>query len=59
MTPLARVKNSRNSWKSKATERAEQIRELRKTTTRHRSRIEDLQAQVKALEQKLASKKKR
>ena len=58
MTPLARVKKSRDSWKDKATERAEQIREFRKTSQRHRSRIVELQAQVKQLEQKLASKKK-
>lgn len=58
MTPLARVKRSRDRWKDKATERAEQIRELRKTTARHRSRIEALQAQVKELEQEVVTKKK-
>ncbi len=59
MTPLSRMRRSRDSWKSKATERAEQLREYRKTKARDRQRIGELQARIEQLQDDLSQEKKR
>lgn len=59
MTPLSRMRRSRDSWKSKATERAEQLREYRKTKARDRQRIGALQARIEQLQDDLTQEKKR
>jgi uncharacterized protein YlxW (UPF0749 family) len=58
MHKVTRVRRSRDRWKQKASERAEQLRELRKAKTRDRQRLVGLQAQVAALEQQLEQEKK-
>ena len=56
MKKVARMRRSRDRWK--ATKRAEQIREFRKTKARQQSRIERLQARIEALEQPVSQEKK-
>ena len=58
MHKLSRMRRSRDSWKGKASSRAEQLRELRKTKARQQRRIELLKERVAALEQELSSEKK-
>ena len=58
MHKVTRLRRSRDRWKEKASERAEQLREYRKAKTRDRQRIAGLQAQVAALEQRLEQEKK-
>ncbi len=58
MHKLSRMRRSRDSWKGKATSRAEQLRELRKTKARQQRRIELLKARIARLEQELSSEKK-
>ena len=58
MHKVTRLRRSRDRWKKKASERAEQLREYRKAKTRERQRIAGLQAQVVALEQQLEQEKK-
>lgn len=58
MNKLARLRRSRDSWKSKATERAEQLREFRKTKARYQTRLDGLQARIATLEQQLLQEKK-
>lgn len=59
MLQHSKILQSRDSWKRKAVERAERLREQRKAHTRARQRIERLQAAVKALEQQVVEKKVR
>jgi hypothetical protein len=58
MHKVSRLRRSRDRWKSKAVERAEQLRESRKATARDRQRIASLQAQVATLEQQVGREKK-
>jgi predicted nucleic acid-binding Zn-ribbon protein len=58
MNKLSRLRRSRDSWKSKATERAEQVREFRKTKARYQERLEGLQSRLETLEHQLSQKKK-
>jgi predicted nuclease with TOPRIM domain len=58
MHKLSRMRRSRDSWKGKATNSAEQVRELKKTKVRQQRRIEHLQEHVASLEQALLSEKK-
>ena len=58
MNKLSRMRRSRDSWKGKATSRAEQLREFRKTKARQQRRIEDLKERIATLEQVLLSEKK-
>ena len=51
MTKLARLRRSRDNWKRKASDRAEQLRESRKTKARYQKRLETLRARIKLLEQ--------
>jgi len=58
MNKLSRLRRSRDSWKSKATERAEQLREFRKTKARYQKRLEGLQSRIETLEHQLSQEKK-
>lgn len=58
MNKLSRLRRSRDSWKSKATERAEQLREFRKTKARYQKRLEGLESRITTLEQQLLQEKK-
>jgi hypothetical protein len=49
MDKLSRMRLSRNDWKDKARDRAEELREARKTEKRLKGRIEELQEEVKLL----------
>lgn len=58
MNKLSRLRRSRDSWKNKATKRAEQLREFRKTKARYQKRLEGLQSRLETLEQQLSQEKK-
>lgn len=58
MKKVARMRRSRDRWKDKATTRAKQIREFRKTKARQQSRIERLRARIEALERHVSQEKK-
>ncbi len=58
MTKLSRMRRSRDSWKTKAVNRAEQLRELRKTKARQQQKIELLKAHIDNLEHDLSVEKK-
>lgn len=58
MNKLSRLRRSRDSWKSKATERAEQLREFRKMKARYQKRLEGLQSRIETLEQQRLQEKK-
>jgi predicted nuclease with TOPRIM domain len=58
MNKISRMRRSRDRWKSKATDRAEQLREFRKTKARQQRKIEHLQARVNALEEQRSQEKK-
>lgn len=58
MNKLARMKNSRNSWKEKARERADKIREARKLKKKQSLKISELRAKNKTLKEKLSGEKK-
>ena len=46
MPQISKVLNSRDDWKNKAVERATEIREFRKTQTRHLKKIAELKRQL-------------
>jgi hypothetical protein len=57
MLQRSKIIRSRDEWKLKAVQRAEEIREHRKTHQRYRQKIAQLQAEIRALEQTAAVKK--
>ena len=57
MLQHSKVIRSRDEWKRKAVQRAEKIREGRKTERRYQQKIAQLKAEVSALEQAAAGKK--
>jgi len=58
MHKLTRMRYSRNEWKNKARERAEQIREYRKAIAREKKRKIELKDRIKELEAKLEKKRR-
>lgn len=58
MHKLTRMKNSRNSWKEKARQRADKLREDRKLKKKQSAKIAELTAKNKALEESLNGGKK-
>ncbi len=58
MNKVSRMRRSRDSWKSKATDRAEQLREFRKTKARQQRKVEHLQERINTLEEQLSQEKK-
>ena len=51
MLQSSKIYQSRNDWRKKAVERADEIREYRKTTQRHKDTIAQLKEEIKALKQ--------
>ena len=56
MPQMSKILHSRDEWKKKATERADEIREFRKTQNRHLEKIAELKRQN--LELKMLVEKK-
>jgi len=50
MLQMSKILNSRDEWKNKATERAAELREFRKTQNRHLEKIAELKRQNHQLE---------
>ena len=57
MHKLTRMRYSRDEWKIKARERAEQIREYRKAIARERKKKIEFKERIKELEAKLEKKR--
>ena len=47
MVQISKLINSRNKWRSKASSRADENRELRKTVERHKQKIEQLESELR------------
>ncbi len=58
MLQPSKVTRSREEWKKKATQRADEIRELKKTKKRQKKNIAVLKAQNKTLAESLEHDKK-
>ena len=57
MLQRSKIIRSRDDWKRKAVQRAEELREHRKALRRHQQKIAQLKAEVSALEQSAEEKK--
>lgn len=57
MLQHSKIVRSRDDWKRKAVQRAEKIREGRKTERRYQQKIAQLKAEISALEQVATGKK--
>ena len=55
MLQSSKIYQSRNDWRVKAIERADEIREYRKTTERHKQTISELKEELKKLKQELVT----
>ena len=53
MLQTSKLYQARNDWRKKAMERADEIREYRKTTKRHKETISELKEELKRLKQQL------
>ena len=49
MLQSSKIYQSRNDWRNKAVERADEIREYRKTRQRHKDTIDQLKEEIKIL----------
>ena len=58
MLQPSKILRSRDEWREKAIERADEIREYRKSENRHQKTIGELKQSVKNLQQELEDKKK-
>jgi len=56
MLQTSKLYQARNDWREKAIERADEIREYRKTTKRHKETILELKEEIKKLKQELDEK---
>jgi uncharacterized coiled-coil DUF342 family protein len=56
---MSKLIKSRDEWKYKAVQRANEIREYRKTTKRHIEKIRELKVQLAEIEQVASSLKKK
>jgi uncharacterized protein YlxW (UPF0749 family) len=54
----SKILRSRDEWREKAIERADEIREYRKSENRHQKSVGELKQTVKNLQQELEDKKK-
>ena len=59
MLQQSKILRSRDEWREKAIERADEIREYRKMEKRHQKTIGELKRTIKNLQQELEDKKKR
>lgn len=57
MLQMSKIIQSRDNWKRKAVQRANEIREFRKTQKRYQEKIVELNAQINAMEQACSEKK--
>ena len=57
MNKLGRLKKSRARWKEKASARAEEIRERRKSEKRLKTRIEELGRRIKTIKEFILDRK--
>ena len=57
MNKVGRLKKSRARWKEKASARAEEIRERRKSEKRLKTRIEELGSRIKTIKEFLLDRK--
>jgi uncharacterized coiled-coil DUF342 family protein len=57
MLQHSKIVRSRDDWKRKAVQRAEKIRENRKTERRYQQKIAQMKAEISALEQAAEGKK--
>ena len=55
MLQSSKIYQSRNDWRVKAIERADEIREYRKTTERHKQTISELKEKITKLKQELST----
>jgi uncharacterized coiled-coil DUF342 family protein len=53
MLQTSKLYQARNDWRKKAIERADEIREYRKTTKRHKEKISELKEELKKIKQQL------
>ncbi len=53
MLQSSKIYKSRNDWRKKAVERADEIREYRKTVKRHKETISKLKEEIKKLKREL------
>lgn len=58
MLQLSKLIRSRDEWRAKAVQRADEIREHRKTNKRHQEQIADIKKQLNALQQSAEDNKK-
>jgi len=58
MLQCSKIIRSRDEWKLKAVQRAEQIREQRKTFRRYQQKLAQLKAEISALEPSAEVQKK-
>jgi len=58
MPQLSKLIRSRDDWKTKAVQRANEIREHRKTIKRHQKQIAEIKSQIIALQQAAEDNKK-
>lgn len=58
MLQQSKILRSRDEWREKAIERADELRECRKSETRHQKTIGELKQTAKNLQQELEDKKK-
>jgi len=58
MLQMSKLIGSREEWKRKAVERANEIRELRKTKKRYQEKIAELKAEINTIQQAVDNKKK-
>ena len=58
MLQQSKILRSRDEWREKAIERADEIREYRKSENRHQKSVGELKQTVKNLQQELEDKKK-
>ena len=59
MLQMSKLIRSRNNWREKAVQRANELREFRKSNRRYQARIESLKDQVNELEQEVKKKEQR
>ncbi len=58
MLQPSKIIRSRDKWQEKAVQRANELRDSRKTKKRQRKRIAELKSQISALEEASKGKKK-
>jgi uncharacterized coiled-coil DUF342 family protein len=55
MLQTSKLYRARNEWREKAIERADEIREYRKTVKRHKEKILELKEEIKKIKKELGN----